>query len=155
MIAATGLPSARRLIAKERGFSLLEVLVALIIFSIGMLGIASLQANVLRLNYGSYQRTQAIFLAYDVMDRLRANREVALVGDCDTSGTQLTGVCAIYINDWLDMVGDYLPDGTGTIDCDTTSSGCEVEIGWNVSRQGGTVTGTASNTASFSAFASI
>ncbi len=77
--------ASRRVARRERGFSLLEVLVALIIFSIGMLGIASLQANVLRLNYGAYQRTQATVLAYNMMDRLRTNREAAMAGDCNVA----------------------------------------------------------------------
>jgi len=65
------------------GFTLLEVMISLLILSIGLLGIAALQANSLKTNHGAYQRTQAIFLAYDMMDRLRANRTAALAGQCD------------------------------------------------------------------------
>ncbi len=57
----------------EGGFSLLEVLIAMLILSIGLLGIAGLQIKGQQYNHVSYLRTQAIFLAYDIMDRMRVN----------------------------------------------------------------------------------
>jgi type IV pilus assembly protein PilV len=57
----------------NRGFSLLEVLVAVVILSVGLLGIAGLQVAGLRVNHSSYMRTQATLLAYDMADRMRAN----------------------------------------------------------------------------------
>ncbi|MFQ6023932.1 MAG: type IV pilus modification protein PilV, partial [Acidiferrobacterales bacterium] len=50
-----------------------EVLVALLILSIGLLGLAALQTAGLRFNTQSYQRTQAVLNAYDIIDRIRAN----------------------------------------------------------------------------------
>jgi type IV pilus assembly protein PilV len=67
----------------SRGFTLVEVMVALIIFSIGLLGLAGLQANAISGNSQSYYRTQANFFAYDILDRMRANRDSALNGDYD------------------------------------------------------------------------
>ncbi len=58
---------------KHHGFSLIEVLVALFILSIGLLGLAALQTAGLRFNHQSYQRTQATMLSYDIIDRIRAN----------------------------------------------------------------------------------
>ncbi|HLE93281.1 MAG TPA: type IV pilus modification protein PilV, partial [Sulfuricaulis sp.] len=58
---------------QHRGFSLIEVLVALLVLSIGLLGLAALQTTSLQYNTGSYFRTQATFLAYDIIDRMRAN----------------------------------------------------------------------------------
>lgn len=58
---------------KHHGFSLIEVLVALFVLSIGLLGLAALQATGLRFNHQSYQRTQATMLSYDIIDRIRAN----------------------------------------------------------------------------------
>jgi type IV pilus assembly protein PilV len=57
----------------QQGFSLLEVLMALVILSIGLLGIAALQTIGLKVNHDAYQRTQAVFQAYDIIDRMRAN----------------------------------------------------------------------------------
>jgi type IV pilus assembly protein PilV len=55
------------------GFSLLEVLIALLILSIGLLGIAGLQVFSLKYNHQSYERTQATVMIYDILDRMRAN----------------------------------------------------------------------------------
>src|SRR3989337_3769387 len=56
-----------------KGFSLIEVLVALLILSIGLLGLAALQTTCLKYNTDSYFRTQATYFVYDIVDRMRAN----------------------------------------------------------------------------------
>jgi type IV pilus assembly protein PilV len=58
-----------------RGFTLLEVLIALLVLSIGLLGLAALQTTGLRSNEMASMRTQATQLAYDISDRMRANPE--------------------------------------------------------------------------------
>jgi type IV pilus assembly protein PilV len=68
----------------HRGFSLIEVLVALLVLSIGLLGLAALQTFSLQYNTGSYYRTQATFLAYEIIDRMRING--AAIKDADGSG---------------------------------------------------------------------
>ena len=55
------------------GFSLLEVLIALLVLSIGLLGLAALQTTGLKFNQQSYQRSQATLLSYEILDRIRAN----------------------------------------------------------------------------------
>lgn len=62
------------------GFTLLEVLVSLLILSVGLLGIAGLQLTGLRSNQSAYVRSQATILAYDILDRMRANRAEAQAG---------------------------------------------------------------------------
>lgn len=57
-----------------RGFSLIEVLVALAIMSFGMLGIAALQVTGVRANQGAYLRSQATLIANDLAERMYANR---------------------------------------------------------------------------------
>lgn len=57
-----------------RGFSLVEVLVALAILSFGMLGVAALQVSGVRANQGAYLRSQAALIANDMAERLYANR---------------------------------------------------------------------------------
>lgn len=61
------------LIRKQKGISLIEVLITLVVLSIGLLGIAALQTISLRSAQVSYQRTQAVNLAYEVLDVARAN----------------------------------------------------------------------------------
>ncbi len=67
----TSAPSPAR--ARQRGFSLLEVLIALLVLSIGLLGLAGLQMFSVKFVHQSYQRTQATLQLYDIIDRMRAN----------------------------------------------------------------------------------
>lgn len=55
------------------GFTLLEVLIAMVVFAIGMLGLAGMQGTALKDNNDAYMRSQAVFFAYDMGDRIRAN----------------------------------------------------------------------------------
>lgn len=57
----------------QGGTSLLEVLIAVVILSIGLLGLAGLQVASLRVNQGAMQRSQATILAYDMLDRMRSD----------------------------------------------------------------------------------
>jgi type IV pilus assembly protein PilV len=78
----------------QRGFHLIEVLVAVVVLSIGLLGIAALQVQGLRYNYGSFSRSQAVVIANDLAERIYANRPGAEAGgyaafdsddlDCDS-----------------------------------------------------------------------
>ena len=69
--------------AADGGFTLIESLVALLVLSIGLLGVAAMQLASLQANNGAFQRTQATFLAQDIADRMRANRTAAMSGDYD------------------------------------------------------------------------
>lgn len=62
------------------GFTLLEVLVALVVLSIGLLGLSGLQTNSLRNNHSAFLRSQATVVTNDIIDRMRANRDSALAG---------------------------------------------------------------------------
>ncbi len=74
MITKKHLPNYRA----ASGFTLVETLVAVLVLSIGLLGIAALQLSSLRSNSTATQRTQATFLAHDIIDRMRANRRAAV-----------------------------------------------------------------------------
>jgi len=60
-------------IAKQSGASLIEVMVAVIIMSIGLLGLAAMQTTAMKNNQSAMQRTQASLLAYEFIDLMRAN----------------------------------------------------------------------------------
>lgn len=66
--------------ANERGFTLLEVLIALLVLSLGLLGLAGLQTMSLKFNAQSYQRTQATLLIDTMIDRMRANPDAVNSG---------------------------------------------------------------------------
>ena len=57
----------------QMGFTLIEVLISMVILSIGLLGIFAMQSRALMDNQDAYLRTQAVFMAYDMSDRIRAN----------------------------------------------------------------------------------
>lgn len=67
----------------SKGFTLIEVLVAAFVLAIGLLGLAGLQAKSLQLNHSAYQRSQASIIAYDIIDRMRANLNEARDGNYD------------------------------------------------------------------------
>lgn len=75
---------------RHSGFTLLEVLVAIVIISLGMLGVAALLITVHKANASSYLQQQAVQDAYDVLDRMRANLAGTQAGYYD--GTYATGV---------------------------------------------------------------
>jgi type IV pilus assembly protein PilV len=80
--------------SRNRGFSLLEVLVALVVIAVGALGVAGLQANALKYSKNSELRALAVQGANDIFERMRANRAGARAGDYGAlSSLSSTGVC--------------------------------------------------------------
>lgn len=125
---------------RSRGFSLLEMLVALLILSFGLLGIAGLQATSLRNNTAAYQRTQANFLAYDMVDRMRANRTAAVDGNYDIALEATpagTSVAALDLIAWKAQLETALTSGDGSVACDANAI-CTIVVQWNEVSAGGT-----------------
>ncbi len=71
----------------QRGVTMIEVLVALLILTIGLLGVAGLQARMQSAQVEAFQRAQAIVLMQDMVDRINANRRNA--ANYATGGTPL------------------------------------------------------------------
>lgn len=102
----------------QRGFTLLEVLVAVLVLTIGLLGLAGLQATAVRSNTSAYLRSQASILAYDIADRMRANRlAVSIYSYCgqNVNGAGCSGVAKQDVQSWLASLATTLPSGTGSI----------------------------------------
>jgi type IV pilus assembly protein PilV len=76
---------------RNAGFTLVEVLVALVIFAVGLLGIAALHIESLNAGRTALNRTQAVALASDLADRIRANREACTVGTAVCEYESATG----------------------------------------------------------------
>jgi type IV pilus assembly protein PilV len=98
------------------GFTLLEVLISIVILSIGLLGLAGLQASSLRANQSVLHSTHANHLAYDMLDRMRANRATALqgaytikIGDPLPAASSQPGR---DIRRWNELIGQLLPQNT-------------------------------------------
>lgn len=125
---------------KQTGFTMLEVLVTMVIVSFGLLGIAGIIANGLKNNQGSYARSQASWLANDIVDRMRANRAAAEVSASPynlaigTAATAGTTVAAVDLNSWRSALLASLPSGTGSVSLDNTSKKLIVVVQWDESR---------------------
>lgn len=124
---------------KETGATLIEVLVAMMVLAIGLLGLAGLQATSIQSNHSAYYRSQATLLASDLADRMRANRTEALTSayliDFPTPSTSnsVTGTSAEKdIAEWLNQLARTLPDGTGKVEKDGTL--VTISIRWNDNR---------------------
>jgi type IV pilus assembly protein PilV len=111
------------------GFNMLEMLVAIIVLSVGLIGVATLQMRGQQFNYVAYIRTQATFLAYDLMDRMRINQNKDIYvqnysnipRDCPSEGTCESQACgpadlAQYdMAEWCRLLDTLLPKGEATI----------------------------------------
>lgn len=109
---------------QQKGFGLIEILVALLILAIGLLGMASLQTTSLQQTTGSQTRTQAILLADDIVERIRANRpnrnDYVLANPnalaCDTEfEIDNTNVADDDLDEWRNALACLLPNGNGEI----------------------------------------
>lgn len=108
---------------KASGFTLIEVLIAVLVLAIGLLGLAGLQAASLRQSNSAYMRSQASILASDMLDRIRANRASALNNNYDLAITDsaptVTASSPLHdqdLNGWRAAVAAALPAGVGSVD---------------------------------------
>jgi len=124
-------------VRKEKGFMLIETLIAVIILAIGLLGMASMQVVALKNNNSAYTRTQATYLGYDIIERIRNNagEDYSLaIGSTpsDVGGVAAKNVCKfssatdtlncnssqLVVFDqatWVEDVANVLPSGEGGI----------------------------------------
>ncbi len=118
-------PAARLRVGRCDGLTLIEVMIALIVMSIGVLGLATLQTASLNFNNSASQRTQATVLAYDMADKMRANRPAAQAGAYDIALEDPPPPCAAPnnagtvaeqdISAWRMALACRLPQATGSI----------------------------------------
>ena len=147
------------------GFSLIEVLVALVILSIGLLGISALTLNSVKANDSSAMRSQAAILANSILDSMRANKAAAVAGNYTTglgtyampsgtgTGTPCSAGCTsavlagLDVYNWKQSLGfvssQMLPSGDGQIAVNTTTAGpggdlttVTITVQWDDSRAG-------------------
>lgn len=104
---------------RSRGFTLIEVLIAVLVLSIGLLGLAALQATGMKNNHSAHLQSQAIVAAYDIVDRMRANRSAALNNEYDINlGGSITssGIAQADLTQWKNQIAATLPSGDGSVD---------------------------------------
>ena len=107
-------PSARR--PPPRGFTLIEVLVSLLIFSFGVLGLVGMQAKAIQFGVQSEDRMRASLLADEMVASMWANQSTA-------PGTAT-------LTAWQQRVASALPSGTGAVGAADSSGVVTVTITW-------------------------
>lgn len=109
---------------REQGFGLIESLVALVVVSVGMIGIAALYGQGLSASRTALYRTQAVNLASDMADRIRLNRTAgaayegaAADNNCEPAGDSCTPVemAAHDLWVWGNDLAQQLPGGAGAV----------------------------------------
>lgn len=143
IVGRRAVPAGCRSISRIGGFTLLEVLVALIVLSVGLLGLSGLQTTSLRNNHSAFLRSQATLLTHDIIDRMRANRGSAIDGNYNavpSTSVSCTGICSplqvaqMDVLNWVDYL-ERLPAGEGEIDVDGGNEIATVTVRWVDSRQ--------------------
>lgn len=125
----------------QDGFSLLEVLIALVVLAVGLLGLALLQTMNLRYTKSADQRTKAVNLGGAILDSIRSNRselDSYVITPADFDGVSAAGGCpfgntlnaALNATRWICEVKEALgPDATGSVA--VNGSEVIVTVSWN------------------------
>lgn len=134
-------PRSMRALGRQRGATLVEILVAVLVLSIGILGIAGLQARALQNNDSAFQRSQAVMLSYFILDAMRANVAAARGGSYNLAKTctpvEGGSLAAEDQKVWMNALRDNLGQANttcGEISCDTATSVCTVRVYWDDGR---------------------
>ena len=138
-------------ISLQNAFTLLEVMIAMVIFAVGMLGLAGIQGLSLENSHTSYSRSQAILLAYDMVDRMKANPTggsayVVATGTspttpsklCNTEACSNTEMAAFDLWQWKSTLPNLLISGNGQVV--NTGGTYTITVHWDEDRTGATGT---------------
>ncbi|MBL7004168.1 MAG: type IV pilus modification protein PilV [Gammaproteobacteria bacterium] len=141
--------------ATQTGMSLIEAMVALVVISVGLLGIAALQIIALQQNSSSQWHSQAVWYSYEITDRILANNAVFNSYDGVDTNNDYSQNCQVNLcsaaqmivadaTDWKDRISS-LPAGRGMI----TSAGVDqllITVMWDDDGTGATGTDCSGNT---------
>ena len=123
----------------QRGVSMIEVLIAFFVLSIGLMGLAALQVKAVQYNQGAYQRSQATLAANPMLDMIRANASLSSPAaspllsynmDFATSATQTSTVIEQDKKMWKEFLAATLPDGKGAVACNNGTRICTISVQW-------------------------
>ena len=133
---------------RQQGVSLIEAMIALLVISIGLLGIAALQITAMSQNTSALNHSQAVWIAYNMSDRIRANISVpaSYAGidtnnvynqDCMTAACNNAQMAVADAADWGNLIA-ALPGGRGIVANDP--DGLIVTVMWDDDGTGATGT---------------
>jgi type IV pilus assembly protein PilV len=115
---------------QQRGMSLIEILVAMVIIAIALFGTAALQLAAMRLGQGGVLRSHAVFLAQDIAERMDGNAAAAVAGSyvvastssaplidqtCDAGACSQAALATYDISQWGNLVSAALPQSNWSI----------------------------------------
>jgi type IV pilus assembly protein PilV len=123
--------------AAVRGVGLIEVLVAVLVLAIGLLGVAAMQATALRNSQSSLERSQGVMHVYTILDAMRANPTAARAGAYNSAMTCAVPAAGnLVANDrraWIDMIQQNLGNtACGQVAC--VGALCTITVRWDDSR---------------------
>ncbi|WP_162224943.1 type IV pilus modification protein PilV [Neptunomonas antarctica] len=145
----------QRYLPYQHGVGLIEVLITLLVLSVGLLGMATLQIRAVQLNQSSYLRSQAITLAYDMADRISINGEAsasyaqAIAADIPANPLACAGADSVSyscsgtplatsdLSVWLTSLA-VLPAGDGSIAISGDGEQVIITVCWDDNRGAGT-----------------
>jgi type IV pilus assembly protein PilV len=153
--------SIQNKIKKQKGFTLIEAMIAVVVFSFGLLGVAGVMTVSVKSNHNGYMRSQAIFLVSTMADMMRANVQAVKSGSYNVSGVNgyssvvnmcggsssacnFAGIKDRDVQLWSNMMTIILPNAEGEISCtgDTSPTWnspytglCDITIDWTESNQ--------------------
>ncbi len=113
----------------QAGTTLIEILITVILVSIGLLGLAGLQLSSVQNTNSAAERFEASTLARDILERMRANRQQALNGEYDLDmddDPDGGGLAGDDLDAWMDALA-VLPNGDGSVEMDDGVVTIEVE----------------------------
>ena len=132
---------------RQKGLSLIEVMITLAVFSFGLLALAALMASGLKYNTSALHRSYATSQAYDMADRMRANRLGLDAGyyndlsesdtdpDCIESGCTPEQMAHYDTWQWNTDNARLLPEGAGTVSLKSSDPGIyTITVAWNDDR---------------------
>ena len=101
-----------------RGFTLVEMLVSLVITSVGLLGVAKLALGTVQANDSALMRSQATVLMQQIIEDMRANRNLAVANQYDIGIGAVpggSGIQATDLTNWKNLLQAQLPGGDGSV----------------------------------------
>lgn len=119
-------------LSMQRGFIMFEVLISVLVISVGFIGLAGMQVAGLAAANDSLFRSKAVYLSYQMADRVRANIPGAVAGNynlltglgvdpgCVATNCSASQMATTDFAEWTAEVAALLPSGVGAICIDST-----------------------------------